>query len=137
MSSPHLEVRNAFLKKRNGDTCYGLGEWRRYEQGAWLSVPELAIKKEIQFIAAKHPKLTVTASAVSSITELCRQCIAVSDLLFDSNPNVIIFADRVLDLTTWSTVPHSPDHYATSRLSFDYDPSANLSEWDRFLVSLP
>jgi P4 family phage/plasmid primase-like protien len=137
MPSPHLEVRNRFLAKCDKRLCYGLGEWRRYEAGAWGSVPELEIKREIQFLAAKVPKLTVTNGVVTSVTELVRQCVSVSDLIFDSNPNIIIFRDCVLDLTTWDTVPHSADHYATSKLSFDYDPDARLDEWDRFLLHLP
>lgn len=137
MPSPHIEVRDRFIKKRNGDTCYGLGEWRRYAFGAWGTVPELQIKLEIQRIAIKVPGLTVTNGAVSSATELTRQCLAVSDFLFDSNPNIIIFSDCALDLQTWSTVPHSPTHYATSKLSFKYDPDATLPEWDKFLLTLP
>lgn len=137
MSSPHLEVRNCFIKRRNGDTCYGLGEWRRYDTGAWPSVPEIQIKCEVQDLAAKHPNLKVTSAVVSSITELIRQKLAVSDLQFDANLNIIVFKDCVLDLQTWGTVPHSPDHYMTNRLAFDYDPEATLPEWDRFLATLP
>lgn len=136
MTSHHLEVCGSFIKK-HGDTCYGLGEWRRYATGAWSSVPELRIKAEVQCLASKHPRLTVTAGVVSSVTELIRQRIAVSDLLFDNNPNIIVFADCVLDLQTWGTVPHSPDHYVTNRLAFVYDPTATLAEWDRFLLTLP
>jgi putative DNA primase/helicase len=137
MPSPHLEVRNRFIAKRNGDTCYGMGEWRRYQEGAWETVPDLQIKREIQLLAAKFPRLTVTASVVSSITELIRQCVAVSDLLFDANPNIIVFSDCVLDLQTWGTVPHSPAHYATSKLPFSYDPEARLDQWNQFLLHLP
>jgi len=136
MSSPHLEVCNSFIKKHK-DTCYGLGEWRRYGSGAWDTVPELQIKREAQCLAAKHPKLTVTNSVVASVTELVRQRVAVSDLLFDANPHVVVFADRVLDLQTWSTVPHSPDHYVTSKLPFKYNPDARLDQWNQFLDSLP
>lgn len=136
MGSPHLEVCGSFIKK-HADTCYGMGEWRRYETGAWPSLPEIRIKAEVQCLAAKHPKLTVTAGVVASITELVRQRVAISDLLFDNNPNIIVFADCVLDLQTWSTVPHSRDHYVTNRLAFKYDPTAILAEWDRFLLTLP
>jgi putative DNA primase/helicase len=48
-----------------------------------------------------------------------------------------VFNDCVLDLQTWSTVPHSREHYATSKLAFNYDPDARLDEWDRFLLHLP
>jgi putative DNA primase/helicase len=100
-------------------------------------VPELKIKYEVQVAAAKYGKVSVTNGTVTSITELVRQCVAVSDLLFDANPNIITFKDRVLDLATWSTVPHSPSHYNTSKLPFKYDLTARLPEWERFLTSLP
>lgn len=135
-TSPHLEVCSGFIKKYP-QTCYGLGEWRRYDGGAWPSLPEIRIKAEVQALACKHPKLTVTAGAVASITELIRQRVAISDLRFDANPNIIVFRDCVLDLQSWDKVPHSPDHYVTNRLAFDYDPEARLPEWDRFLTTLP
>lgn len=137
MASPHIDVRDRFIKKRNNDTCYGLGEWRRYDAGVWGTIPELKIKDEIQCIATKTPNVSVTNGVVSSVTELLRQRLAVSDLLFDANTNVITFADCVLDLQTWTTVPHCPDHYSTSKLPFAYDPTATLGEWDKFLESLP
>lgn len=137
MPSPHLEVRNAFLKKRDGDTCYGLGEWRRYDTGSWGAVPEVQIKREVQCLAARHPRLLVTSAVVASVTELIRQYVAISDLLFDANPNIIVFNDCVLDLQTWTTVPHAREHYVTNRLAFTYDPAATLPEWDQFLESLP
>jgi P4 family phage/plasmid primase-like protien len=137
MASPHIEVRDRFIKKRNGDTCYGLGEWRRYEDGIWAAVPELKIKDEVQCLAIKTPTVTVTNGVVVSVTELIRQRLSISDFLFDSNPNIITFADCVLDLQTWTTVPHSVAHYSTSKLPFAYDPTATLLEWDRFLRALP
>ncbi len=137
MASPHIEVRDRFIKKRNGDTCYGLGEWRRYDNGIWATVTELKIKDEIQCLATKVPNVSVTNGVVSSVTELIRQRLAVSDLLFDADPDIITFADCVLDLKTWKTIPHCPDHRTTSKLPFDYDPTITLPEWDKFLVSLP
>lgn len=134
--SPHLEIRSRFLAKHKSNVCYGLGEWRGYKAGVWETVPELEIKREVQLLAAQA-KLNVTNGLVTSVTELIRQCAHVSDLLFDSNPSIIVFKDCVLDLSTWSTVPHSREHYATSKLPFQYDPTATLPEWDRFLLTLP
>lgn len=134
--SPHLVVRSRFLAQSKGNICYGLGEWRRYNAGAWETVPELEIKREIQTLAAKA-NFSVTSGMVNSVTELVRQCVHVSDLLFDANPNIIVFRDCVLDLSRWDTVPHYREHYATSKLPFNYDSTARLPEWDRFLISLP
>lgn len=136
MSSPHIVIRDLFIKQRKGDTCFGLGEWRRYEAGVWAAVPDLKIKKEIQEIAVRKGVGT-TNGLVTSVFELLKAYLHVSDLLFDSNPHVLIFSDCVLDIPTNSTVPHSSAHYATSKLPFKYDPEAFSEDWNRYLQHLP
>lgn len=136
MPSPHIAIRDCFIKQRKGDTCFGLGEWRRYKAGVWASVPDLKIKKEIQEIAVKKGVGT-TNGLVTSVFELLKAYLHVSDLLFDSNPHVLIFDDCVLDIPANSTVPHSSAHYATSKLPFKYDPETRSDDWDRYLKHLP
>lgn len=137
MPSPHIAIRDCFITERKGDTCYGLGEWRRYKDGVWESVPDLVIKKEIQRIISKKDYIKTTNGAIVSVFEILKAHLHVPDLLFDSNPSIIVFADRTLDLQTDTTVPHSPAHYATNKLPFRYDPEARCPEWDRFLNHLP
>lgn len=137
MPSPHIGIRDFFIKKRKGDTCFGLGEWRRYKEGAWETVPDLLIKKEIQEICIKSPRVATTNGVVTSVFELLKAQLHVSDFIFDSNPDIIVFDDCVLDLQSESPVPHSPFHYATSKLPFRYDPTAISPAWDRFLRHLP
>lgn len=136
MSSPHIAIRDCFIKQRKGDTCFGLGEWRRYRRGAWEAVSDLLIKKEIQEIGVKKGAGT-TNGLVTSVFELLKAFLHVSDLLFDSNPHILVFDDCVLDFQTNTRIPHSPTHYATNRLPFKYNPQATCPEWDRFLHHLP
>lgn len=137
MPSPHIAIRDCFISKRKGDTCFGLGEWRRYKAGVWAAVPDLQIKKEIQAITVKRPDLKTTNGLILSVFELLKAHLHVSDLLFDSKPNIIVFDDCVLNLQTGSKVSHSPLHFATSKLPFKYDPKAQSPEWERFLQHLP
>lgn len=137
MTSPHIALRDLFIAARRGDTCFGLGEWRRYNKGIWAAVPDLLIKKEIQGIAAKKDFVKTTSSVVNSVFELLKAQLHVSDLLFDSNPNVLIFTDCVLDIATNTTASHSRTHYATSKLPFNYDPDATSAPWNKFLDHLP
>lgn len=136
MASTHIAVRDCFIKQQQGNTCYGLGEWRRYNRGAWEAVADLQIKKEIQDISVKKG-IGTTNGVVTSIYELLKAKLHISDLLFDSNPHVLVFSDCVLDLQTNTVVPHSREHYVTNKLPFKYDPQAVSEAWNRFLHHLP
>lgn len=137
MPSPHIAIRDCFISERKGDTCFGLGEWRRYQGGVWQEIPELIIKREIQRISARKEYLKTTNSAIVSIFELLKAHLNIPSPIFDANPNLLIFDDCVLNLETNKKIAHSPKNYATSKLPFKYDPKAESKEWERFLQHLP
>lgn len=93
------------------------------------------VRKEIQIMGIKRPKTQVTSGFVSSVLDLIKDCVTVPDDLWDSDPNILIFDDCVLELNTGNTRPHSPDDYATSKLPFKYDPIVKSDEWEKFLNS--
>lgn len=117
------------------NTCYGLGEWRRYTAGIWESTNELTIRLEIQHIARKLEETGLTNSVVSSVVELLRSVTYVQDERFDADPNILTFTDITLDLRTMTTRPHSPLDCSTTKLSFDYDPTVTSEAWQWFLQS--
>ena len=46
----HAIIRDAYLE-RFPNTCYGLGDWRRYDAGCWPVLDEQIIPREIQAVA--------------------------------------------------------------------------------------
>lgn len=84
-------------------------------------------------MGVKRANTTVTSSLISSVTEMIKDFVRIPDDVFDSNPDIIVFDDCVLELTTGKTRPHSPSDYVTSKLPFKYDPTAHSQEWDDFL----
>jgi putative DNA primase/helicase len=132
----HLTVRDSYLE-RWPETCYGLGEWRRYTDGIWVDVNEQVVRREVQLVAeiAANDGLAiqVTNNLVSSVVGLLKARKFVTDSLFDSNHNIIAFSDCTLDLETEEPGPHNPNNYLTSKLPFPYDPSAHSDAWKTVL----
>jgi putative DNA primase/helicase len=125
----HLRLVNRFLKQYP-DTCFSLGEWRRYADGIWSVVPELAIKRECLRICDKYgDDLPITNTVVSSVCNLAQAEVFLPDETFDSNTDLITFKDRTLVVSTGEIRRHSPTDYVTSKLPFAYDPTAESAPW--------
>lgn len=125
----HLRFVSLYLRKYP-HTKFSLGEWRRYKDGIWEAIPELAIKKECQTLCAKHAAgLPITSAVVSSVTKLVQAEVFMPDNTFDSNVDLVTFRDQVLVVSTGQIRPHSPSDYVTSKLNFNYDPNAESPEW--------
>lgn len=130
-----LALRDGFIKK-HPNLRYGLGEWRQYESGIWAPVSDLAVKNQVQdVIQASGTKLS--NGLVTSIAELLKQRTNIPDTIFDYNPNTLIFNNSCLDLITYKEIAHSPENYATTKLNYDYDPSARSSAWEEALKRCP
>lgn len=122
--------------QRHKHTNYSLGEWRRYEDGAWKSVADLAIKKECLAVCAKHAEgLPVTNSLVASVYGMVQAETFLPDDTFDSNIDLISFADKTLVISTGEIRPHSPSDYVTTKLPFTYNPEAKSDAWDKVLTA--
>lgn len=135
----HVAVRDAYLE-RWPNTCYGLGEWRRYHEGTWPDINEQVIRREIQLTAEicarEGLEIQVSNNLVSSVAGLLKARKFVADAAFDAQPTLIAFEDCVLDFTTGETLPHSPDNYLTNKLPFPFDPAAHSPAWDEVLKSV-
>lgn len=120
-------------------TCHGMGDWRRYSEGIWAVTPEAAIKREFMevLIAAKSTGIKPTNSTLASVTEFGRLMVWQDDSRFDSNPDWLVCGNGNLHIPTRELHPHTPELYATSKVSYAYDPAATCPHWDRFLLSIP
>jgi len=113
------------------DTAWGIGEFRRYTGGIWPIVPLDMIRKEILRVleAAKPDGIRPTARLLNSVTELARVQVGKAAEEWDADHETLICKNGALHIPTRTLHSHSPTHYATSRLSFDYDPAARAPVW--------
>lgn len=130
----HDELRDRYTAG-DEDCSYGLGEWRRYEDGIWSVVSELTIKGSICEVieAAKPEGIKPTNSVLSSVTELTRVKVSIPDDLWDADPDILVCKNGALRISTRELDPHRRKHYATSAVPYDYDPKAVPVVWDYFM----
>jgi P4 family phage/plasmid primase-like protien len=128
------ELRDEFVAA-NPHHAFGLGEWKRYESGVWCPVPEFLVKRQIVRVleAAKPEGVRPTSGRLSSVHELARVELAVSDETWDADPDILVCGNGTLHIPTGELLPHSPEHYATSAVPYDYDENAVAPTWEHFL----
>ena len=132
--SPHLWMRNHYITARKKNITYGQSRFWRYGAGVYSEIPLLQVRREIAELgdSEQNEWFQVTSTSVASVADLVRDHVAVRDEKFDSNPDILVFNDCVLDLTTFETKPHNHRHYATSKLPFDYNPTATSDAWTKW-----
>ncbi|HEX9117395.1 MAG TPA: phage/plasmid primase, P4 family [Anaerolineae bacterium] len=115
--------------------AWGMGEFRRYEGGIWPVVPGDHVRKGLLEVleAAQTEGLRPTAARLASVLELARVKLSREAALWDADPDVIICANGALHIPTRTLRPHDPEDYATSGLSFAYDPAAAADAWNQAL----
>lgn len=132
----HLRLRDAYLKTYP-DTCYGLGEWRRYHEGIWVALPDLAVKRELQAVIEKQARkglaVRVDNGLLSSVFNLVKSYVYILDDRFDQRPDLLLFDDCTLNVVSGERRGHHPKNYCTSKLPFKYDPDARSECWLKFL----
>lgn len=119
-------------------TVYGLGDWRRYEAGMWPTLPEMTAKREVldTLTAAKTEGVKPSDAMVNSVANLAKYITAQANDLWDSDPDYLVCANGTLHIPTLTLGEHRPELYATSGVSYDYDPQAQAVAWTAFLFDL-
>ncbi|HTG95767.1 MAG TPA: phage/plasmid primase, P4 family [Pyrinomonadaceae bacterium] len=141
-SSPKLDLRQIRLRDRYladyPNTIYGLGEWRRYDNGVWPVVHELLIRREIQesVMGQRQVAIKVDNALINSLYNLIKAHRFISDSQFDRDKGLLIFDDCTLDFLTGERRGHLPENYRTSKLPFAYDPDATSDCWLKFLFEV-
>lgn len=75
------------------------------------------------------------------INDLLRELRAVPDVYaetgdFDARPDLLNFANGVVDLRTGAFGPHDPAHMLTYALDIEYKPEAKCPRWSAFLAEI-
>lgn len=120
-------------------TAWGMGEWRRYDNGVWNAIDKDIIKQEITTVLEKaHAEgVRVTNGIINSTMEIGRTKISIPAHKWDSDPNYLPCANGVFHIPTKTLLPHTPNIYATSALEFDYDPTAICPSFMKALQRIP
>jgi putative DNA primase/helicase len=122
-------------RAQNPDHAHGLGEWRRYDRGIWPVVKNEVIRRPMVRIleGAKDEGINPNVFLLNSVHELARLECYVEDDRWDSNPDIIVAENGAIEISTGKRLPHSKDHYATTRVPYAYDPDAEPQCWGKFI----
>lgn len=123
----------------NRNVAFGIGEWRKYEDGYWKIIERDIIKSSIKATLdrARIDGVRPNAAQIASVMECARVDIVVPVEKWDTNTEYLPCANGVLHIPTKTLLPHTPDIYATSRLNFDYDPTATCPNFLHALEVIP
>jgi putative DNA primase/helicase len=130
----HDELRDRWTES-NPDYAHGLGEWRRYEGGIWPTVKDAVVRRDMvrTLEHAKAEGIKPSVFVLNSVHELARLDCYVEDERWDGNRDVIVAENGAVDIPTGELLPHNPEHYATTRVPYSYDPGAYAVRWGYFL----
>lgn len=114
--------------------AFGQGSWRSYDKGIWRNVAEDMVLKRVRtvVVAAKDEGIKPSYRLVQSVAGMTRISAAIEDELWDSDPNILVCRNGVLDIGKGKLTDHSPEHHATSGVPYDYDKQAKAPTWERF-----
>lgn len=120
---------------RYPQTRYGLGDFRRYANGWWASIPDPKAESEIASVLEDAKPLGVrpTAGLLASVKKLAqvKAYTAIDD--WDSNADVLVCKNGTLHIPSMTLREWRADDLMTSAVSYDYAPNATCPT---FLKSL-
>jgi putative DNA primase/helicase len=124
-------------KQQHPHTAYGLGEFRRYDHGVWVLMPEETIEAELLEVitAAKGRGVRPSARSLASVKKLASVIVGVRGDHWNADPDILVCHNGTLHIPTMTLREHRPEAYQTSGLDFDYDPQATAPVWDAALHS--
>lgn len=133
---PTHDVLRDRWRRQHPETAFGLGEWQAYAAGVWQPINELSVKGQVSEMledAARTEGFKLTSSALNSVTELAKVKVYVEDSRWNADPDILVCRNSTLHIPTRELREHSPEHYVTSKVPYDYDPSAVAPVWRSYL----
>ena len=102
------------------------GTWRTYNEGVWELADKGYIEHSIQdvIIEAKAEGVRPTRNLVNSVTGMAKNALWFAADKLDSNPDLLVTKNGTLDMVERELGPHSPKHYMTQKVHYNYEPKA-------------
>jgi len=128
-----LAVRWIEQEKNAGRLWLYPDQWMIYDSGIWVNSREGQARQGIgdTVKAAKSEGIRPTKARQSSVFAWAAECELWTDPdMFDSNHDLLICNNGTLHLPTRKLGPHSPKHYMTQKVYYDYDPEAKAEMFE-------
>ena len=119
------ELRDRWLKHHTL-IAFGLGDWRKYENGIWQIIEEKGVKQQLQKIIekAKREGVRPTSNRLFSVHEISKITCFIPAEKWDANPDLLVCKNGMLHIPTRILKKHDPDARITTGVPYNYDPQA-------------
>lgn len=113
-------------------SAYGLGEFRRYDQGYWAIVRDDTIESELLDVLqnAKLDGIRPTARILGSVRKLASILVGIEVTKWNADYEIVVCKNGTLHIPTLTLREHRPEDYQTSALPFDYAPKERAIMWE-------
>lgn len=107
--------------------AYSRKEWMAYQDGYWSPVDDEYIKGQVVDIleGSRGEGVKVTSGLVRDVYTLCRIKAYANAEVWDSDPDVLVFANGTLEISERRFREHRPEDWATLAIPYEYDPEAD------------
>ena len=132
------DIGRDFLGRHNTDTAYIRGQWHSYGNGVWVPLPDQEMRREVWMLLEAFESrdgLQPTLGLCNAALDYLAARLFVRDEQVDASPDLVVLANGTYDVRRGKLLDHSPDHYLTSSLPFDYDPTARAELWQMYLMT--
>jgi putative DNA primase/helicase len=120
--------------------CYSRSAWQRYMAGVWKTLEpdegDHLPYNMVREVSKKPGGPKYSWHLVKEVQNGARVELAKPVGIWDQDPHKLAFTNITLNLKTFEPEPHSPAHYITAGVPYDYDPNATGPNWDRYMTYL-
>jgi hypothetical protein len=122
----HDELRDRWLELYP-DIAFGGGEWRKYADGWWRPIEDLAVEAQVMDVLerSRDEGVKITRHLLGSVLKLGQLSVYVAREKWDADPDILVLANGALEVSSRRFREHRPEDYATSALPYDYDLDAD------------
>lgn len=132
----HTENAGLFLERNfpGGGLTRSDQAWYSYTGRAWDELDDDDIRHKLSTDMSSSLPQHSNISGTYSV--LCTLCHKAGTRINQIPPQLVLFQNGVLDLSTAQLLPHTPEHFTTNILPYDYNPHARADRWLMFLYEI-
>lgn len=138
----HLSIARRIISTIGNNNILGdcHGVWLWHESGVWKKHDDRSLKKTTQNVLDQEysSQVTITRSSVDSITDILKNDIFSTEEKWSTHPDIINLKNGELHFNQgkYKLQTHDREHYITTQIPIEYDPSAEAPRFKQFLQEI-